>query len=1859
MTILPSPIPHPFDYSPWDLPGWAYDALEWVVGFDWPEGNEKLTWDVADQWYRLAEALVTPREDAAEAAQRFIDAYGGSGTTIEAFIDAWHKVADGEDAPLNALITFADAMGDMVKECGADIEAAKLEAWIELGLFVIELIGLGITVVLTLGAASPAAGGLIAATRFAIQQIFKKLVAQLAKKGVKKALKEAGQRALKEIASKKGLKELGKKALHEAKDEAKEEALTNLGVQTYQDAAGHDDFSVGDLVQSTAAGAAGGAASTIAGVGAGGKNNLLRGAGGEVFGELGGSLVGGELPGWEDLGKAATSGAAGSAVGGTRQEFKDLGGSLDGAGGLTLGDSVPGSSSVSNPSSGTGVSTAVGDSFSGSGSSEGGSSASSSSHSSSSHSSSSSGGSVSGGGSSPSPASHSPSSASTSSPSPSHDTVQASTTTHSQVSASTSSSGVTLSGVTPTAEAPANSGPSVSTSSPSVTTAPSSTASNGPVAFAPNTGNSGPVGGPSVATSGPMGSPSPNVSLASGNPSTPTSLNVGPSPSTSPSFSPATSPSPSPSTSPSPSVSPSPSSPTTVSTSPANTSNAPVTATTNTTSPTTTTTATTGTPTSPSTSTSTSTSTSPSVTSPNQPSTGTPGGPSTSIPSQTGPSTSPDQRPGSQDQSRQDAGRNDLPLAGASHGAPHLTQRTPQQQHDEQAYFDQRDQNKLDVQNDIVQRTLTPLDQKIADSRRKQRMARQQADQAAQALDIKRRDFYLDRELHHRKQELDALKLRADAVKLLSNPYSIQLTGTDFNRANFDQGTLSDNPNSINDRSALTGTTNPPNARTERKYGQPGGLRIPLAMHQEDLEHLIPRDQNGRPQRTPDPTKQWVQLMNDGGPASDPTRGVNCLDCSLSFLETYLHGRPTVAAARTVDTYTYGLPDQHVGEDGGHHRAEKVTGSGFTQVTPHVGNRSDADAKNDIDEGFARIARTLLQGGHGSTAIIINQWSGGSAHAWNAVNHNGVLYFIDPQSGVCVDATNFAGGPGHRTLYGHNGTNDPSNVIQLNALLLDGQGNPMAVPNTPPAPYYSSRTTPPPPPLAYQQQQAQPLQQQNQTTQPVQPPPPAPSPGPPAPPAPPAPPVNTPPAPPAPPVNMQPPAPPVQPSVDTQQSPSPSPSVEQSATDQQPVVNNSVDETTTQPPVENGPADDATVPAPTEDDLTDKTTVHSPVNDVAVQPTVDDTRTDDATVPAPTEDGPSDEVTVQSSVEDRGPSAVDDGFTRTDEKESSPSTEAEPDRGVFDPLSVLDPKSMDAPTDSDPLSVLDPGPRTEPDVTLAETPTVDAVADQQARENYRYENERTRREFDDDYRQNLGRELRNQAEARRARADDLRGALRAADERGDLAEGDRIVADRRRFEEEADNLEVRASDIERGGDIGDVEVTGAEWERLNESASDLAPGPVETGDRSALTGDDSPRPIDTTRRYNTRGGLRPPLRVHQTDLERAVPRDDDGNPVRQADPRDGEWFGLVNDGGPEADPTRAINCGDTVLSLFETYMHGRPRVSAPRTFDGYRNGDPHRPYGAERGVSSRIEATTGGRFEGLTDVGALDPENARTEMRLAENRLRNHLLGLGHGSFAFVTTQDQAGRTHAFAAVNQNGTILYLDAQTRQISSTGPMHSGDNVPCDVMRFDALTVDGQGRPRPMTAGDPPHIATDPSGQDEPGLKASDVPEAMRRYAALGEDPPRVNLEDNERLYQSKGAHTIERHGPDVQLQRHHDPNSGVRTIEGRIYGDRPWRHSENKSYQWIDSSIMNRAVNEYVQNNWEEIRSDLAMDGIHKAMFDAGHRVGHGYYNKNMFNPGPPDPEYAVTSLARITVKIVVGSDPLEFFILTTFPAGLG
>lgn len=178
----------------------------------------------------------------------------------------------------------------------------------------------------------------------------------------------------------------------------------------------------------------------------------------------------------------------------------------------------------------------------------------------------------------------------------------------------------------------------------------------------------------------------------------------------------------------------------------------------------------------------------------------------------------------------------------------------------------------------------------------------------------------------------------------------------------------------------------------------------------------------------------------------------------------------------------------------------------------------------------------------------------------------------------------------------------------------------------------------------------------------------------------------------------------------------------------------------------------------------------------------------------------------------------------------------------------------------------------------------------------------------------------------------------------------------------------------------------------------------------------------------------------------------------------------------------------------------------------------------------------------------------------------------------------------------------------------------------------------------------------AGSAAPTAHPDDVAlsEIMSRYDQLGAEPPQFNIATNDAAHGGHGAHTDERHGPSVPLQR--DPST--RTVEGRIFGDPPWDRPENWSYRWTDPSTMNRTVNDYVRQNWETIRSDLAMYGQHRSGFDAGHRVGDGYYNDGMYGAGPRASHYAATSMVTIRFRIVPGSDPAEPFLVTAFPSGL-
>jgi hypothetical protein len=160
------------------------------------------------------------------------------------------------------------------------------------------------------------------------------------------------------------------------------------------------------------------------------------------------------------------------------------------------------------------------------------------------------------------------------------------------------------------------------------------------------------------------------------------------------------------------------------------------------------------------------------------------------------------------------------------------------------------------------------------------------------------------------------------------------------------------------------------------------------------------------------------------------------------------------------------------------------------------------------------------------------------------------------------------------------------------------------------------------------------------------------------------------------------------------------------------------------------------------------------------------------------------------------------------------------------------------------------------------------------------------------------------------------------------------------------------------------------------------------------------------------------------------------------------------------------------------------------------------------------------------------------------------------------------------------------------------------------------------------------------------------DALRVYDQLGVDPPKIDVALNDAAHSR--AHTLERHGPDVPLRQ----QPGVQTIEGRIYGDYGWGQPENQSFKWDDPTVMTREINDYVQRNWETIRSDLATDGVHEGRYDAGHRVGEGFLNGGMYGFGPRQAQYTPTSLVRLRIRLVPGADPAQPLLVSAFPAGI-
>jgi hypothetical protein len=163
-------------------------------------------------------------------------------------------------------------------------------------------------------------------------------------------------------------------------------------------------------------------------------------------------------------------------------------------------------------------------------------------------------------------------------------------------------------------------------------------------------------------------------------------------------------------------------------------------------------------------------------------------------------------------------------------------------------------------------------------------------------------------------------------------------------------------------------------------------------------------------------------------------------------------------------------------------------------------------------------------------------------------------------------------------------------------------------------------------------------------------------------------------------------------------------------------------------------------------------------------------------------------------------------------------------------------------------------------------------------------------------------------------------------------------------------------------------------------------------------------------------------------------------------------------------------------------------------------------------------------------------------------------------------------------------------------------------------------------------------------------------AVNVYERLGDTPPRIDIHANDLAYED--AHTLDRHGPQIPLRRDDAPDA-EKTLDERLKDDSPWNNTQNFSFRWIDEPTMHRVVNDFLRNNWAEIRPELALHGSYKKTFDHGHVVGEGFYNANIGLNVDPHPVYWRTSFVTIYLRATRGRGPPEFRIVTAYPNGRG
>ncbi|MEV4413448.1 toxin glutamine deamidase domain-containing protein [Catellatospora sp. NPDC049609] len=1037
MPLLPSPIPHPLSY--FDAPDWMRTALEWVVGIDWPDGDEAALRELADDWYAASRQMGPLLDEADDAVLAAVAAMGGpDGRVAAAILALWSQVGSGHDAAgqeavLAMVVDLLDDFGTQVDAGANQIEGVKIEFYVELGLLLIELIALAAAAAVTLGASMAGAAPAMYATRFAIQQALrraaKELLERAAKKGLKDKLKDRIEDAVKDKIKSKVVRQLGGEAI----EEGLQEGATSLGTQLYQVSEGNRSGLDGaDLALDTGLGALGGGISGVTSLGkthAQGTlgrfgEHALRGASGEILAEVSVNLVTGQDISAQALGMAATSATTGSVTGDTRAlvdgrlhgaELK-LSGAMEGGGdpgAFPPGDGPPSVTAVGDGTALPGPLSALGDGTDPAASGSAG-----------------------------------PLGAGADAP----------------ASTSAGPLGTTPDALVSTSAGPLGDGAPLATAAASVDTA-------GPLGLA---AFGGPDGGPATVSADASIAAPDATAVSAGTavtdaPTDPGGLPFDDRHHGSPSaqqwpadftpFDPHAAP-PSDFTPFDPAAEPS---------------------------------AALGSATAGAVLDRPDTTVAPHLTAPaiddgtahpapasggvQPPSTGASAGfphgaqasggavPHALPPTPTRPATTPtpdfgDDRatwlpyspansaahpaaptahPPHDDPDRED-GVAAFVAVGPGRGAqvsdripPDWSPATPAS-----ALFrprvtddpDERDRYQRYTEFDRINHMrdlFDPLSAKL------QGRYRSRADDCSAQL---QRGYITAAEQQHYQHGLSLAQARLTDLRCgpIEDPLRSELSAADYQEfqelrygtrehAMFD---LTDGAvNDLDYRSLATGQRWPHPVEASRVYGKPGGYRMPLSLHQQDVELAVERDEDGRPRRFSDLFGRWPRLANDGGAKADPGRAINCTDVVLSVIDTWLHGRPRVAAPRVTDAFTPHL-NPLGGEPGGALRIEQAVGGRFGSLLADQRGSTDTESWIARREAIRTLENALRQQGHGAVAVLVYEHPSGASHAITVHNQHGEVLYVDAQDTEDPVKRRFSPAP-----------------LRMDALLLGSDGYPV------------------------------------------------------------------------------------------------------------------------------------------------------------------------------------------------------------------------------------------------------------------------------------------------------------------------------------------------------------------------------------------------------------------------------------------------------------------------------------------------------------------------------------------------------------------------------------------------------------------------------------------------------------------------------------------------------------------------------------------------------------------------------------------------------------------------------------------------